>query len=470
MKNMKFFLKLLVIIFILIFIGIFFYYNLSPLKYLKSKMSWEAKQVIIRYILPYKYIDKLENEIVKKDKIIDEKNLQISELQDDEIFEFNNIKNLNNKIKVKYFKNSNFVNYGTRSYFANNTEKLFLVTGITNTYFTEIKDLKNFDTKKNKIKFKKIPNNLTQILSRDYILDNETVSKGAEIINDEIFISLVKKKGNDCHTNSVFKAKINTEFLTFGLFFDTKMCIPYFDNSSGGNIVNYKNQKLLITIGDWVWTNEDIFPINDNLNPQDEDDFLGKILSIDLNNPEIVKIIAMGVRNSQGMFYDEKNDLIFFSDHGPQGGDEINVIKPEDKLPNFGWPIASYGEHYGFPKNKNIQKYKRAPLKKSHFNNGFIEPLKFFLLASPAVSQIIKTNKFENYNDDNIIIYQATLGDSNYGSKSIFKFELNKKLEILNEEMYLINERVRDMIYLDQINKIVLYLETSGSIALMETN
>ena len=237
-----------------------------------------------------------------------------------------------------------------------------------------------------------------------------------------------------------------------------------------GNIINYKDKKLLITIGDWVWANEEIFPIDSNLSPQDKDDYLGKILSIDLNNPKKVKIIAMGTRNSQGMFYDKINDLIFFSDHGPQGGDEINVIKPEYKLPNFGWPIVSYGEHYGFPENKNIQKYKRAPLKKSHIDYGFIEPLKYFSLASPAVSQIIKTNKFENYNDDSIIIYQATLGDTNYGSKSVFKFELNKKLEIINEEMYVINERVRDMIYLEQINKIILYLETSGSIALLEAN
>ena len=36
--------------------------------------------------------------------------------------------------------------------------------------------------------------------------------------------------------------------------------------------------------------------------------------------------------------------------------------------------------------------------------------------------------------------------------------------------MYVIDERVRDMIYLEQINKIIIYLETSGSIALLEAN
>ena len=61
------------------------------------------------------------------------------------------------------------------------------------------------------------------MLSKDYILDNLTISKGAEIINDEIFVSIVKKKGDDCHTNSIFKAKTNTEFLTFSLFANEKL-------------------------------------------------------------------------------------------------------------------------------------------------------------------------------------------------------------------------------------------------------
>ena len=82
------------------------------------------------------------------------------------------------------------------------------------------------------------------MLGKDFIEENQTITKGVEIINENIFISLVKKDDNDCHTNSIFKAKLNSENLNFDLFFDTKMCLPYFDNSSGGNVSIYKSEKI----------------------------------------------------------------------------------------------------------------------------------------------------------------------------------------------------------------------------------
>ena len=51
----------------------------------------------------------------------------------------------------------------------------------------------------------------------------------------------------------------------------------------------------------------------------------------------------MGHRNPQGLFYDKKSNIIFSTEHGPQGGDEINVdISPDDgKIKNYGWAISS---------------------------------------------------------------------------------------------------------------------------------
>ena len=71
------------------------------------------------------------------------------------------------------------------------------------------------------------------------------------------------------------------------------------------------------------------------------------------------------------------NNSIFSLEHGPQGGDEINVIKLDhNTIQNFGWAISSYGEHYGgknAPENKN--KYQKYPLHNSHSEYGFLEPL-----------------------------------------------------------------------------------------------
>ena len=42
-----------------------------------------------------------------------------------------------------------------------------------------------------------------------------------------------------------------------------------------------------------------------------------------------------------------ENDLLYAVEHGPKGGDELNVIdlNVENNIQNFGWP-ASYGDHY----------------------------------------------------------------------------------------------------------------------------
>ena len=74
----------------------------------------------------------------------------------------------------------------------------------------------------------------------------------------------------------------------------------------------------------------------------------------------------MGHRNPQGLLFD-KNNIILETEHGPKGGDEINLINlgelNNDNIPNYGWPIASAGEHYRDP---NGDKYEKYPLHKSH--------------------------------------------------------------------------------------------------------
>ncbi|MDG3581447.1 PQQ-dependent sugar dehydrogenase [Galbibacter pacificus] len=54
-------------------------------------------------------------------------------------------------------------------------------------------------------------------------------------------------------------------------------------------------------------------------------------------------IYSYGHRNPQGMLKHYQTGDIWVHEHGPQGGDEINVIK---KGANYGWPVISYGENY----------------------------------------------------------------------------------------------------------------------------
>lgn len=54
-------------------------------------------------------------------------------------------------------------------------------------------------------------------------------------------------------------------------------------------------------------------------------------------------IWSYGYRNIQGATFDSKGRL-WMTEHGPQGGDELNLIRPGV---NYGWPVITYGENYG---------------------------------------------------------------------------------------------------------------------------
>ncbi|MDO9552268.1 PQQ-dependent sugar dehydrogenase [Rhodonellum sp.] len=63
-----------------------------------------------------------------------------------------------------------------------------------------------------------------------------------------------------------------------------------------------------------------------------------------VNTPGAVKSIwTYGNRNPQGMVYDASNNRLWAVEHGPMGGDELNLI---EKGKNYGWPVITYGINY----------------------------------------------------------------------------------------------------------------------------
>ena len=57
----------------------------------------------------------------------------------------------------------------------------------------------------------------------------------------------------------------------------------------------------------------------------------------------IPSIWTYGNRNPQGMIYDKAANRIWSVEHGPMGGDELNLI---EKGKNYGWPVITYGKNY----------------------------------------------------------------------------------------------------------------------------
>ncbi len=60
----------------------------------------------------------------------------------------------------------------------------------------------------------------------------------------------------------------------------------------------------------------------------------------------LAEIWSYGHRNPQGISYDPDSKRLWVIEHGPRGGDEINLIQPGA---NYGWPVISYGKEYWGP-------------------------------------------------------------------------------------------------------------------------
>ncbi len=113
----------------------------------------------------------------------------------------------------------------------------------------------------------------------------------------------------------------------------------------GSRLVFDPNGYLFITLGDRGKKEE----------VQDLSTHFGKVVRIDTNgkpapdNPFINKanalpdIYSYGHRNIQGAFLHPQSGVLWINEHGPRGGDEINMVQAGR---NYGWPVITYGINY----------------------------------------------------------------------------------------------------------------------------
>lgn len=115
----------------------------------------------------------------------------------------------------------------------------------------------------------------------------------------------------------------------------------------GSRIAFDRNGHLWVGLGDRFSEKE---------SAQTLDNHLGKVVRIDkegrapADNPFVGKagarpeIWSLGHRNIQGLAVHPQTGELWASEHGPQGGDEINVVEAGR---NYGWPLVTYGRNYG---------------------------------------------------------------------------------------------------------------------------
>ena len=456
LKKLK--IKILILLISIIIIGYFLISSLignSTFYNFKLLFNHEQKQFIKKYFFPYKTISQRDEIISQKDEQISQRDKEKFELSFKESgYEIQIVESYVNLLNKKKLKKYNL----TQGFYAG-ISNIFPGSGYIDFHTTNIivlssrgvlafkKDIE--DTKEN---FQQIKNNINEFININQFQKSQWFSlKDLFIFKNKIFISYTEEIKEDCWNTSVIYGEMNYTNIKFEKMFSPRECVHSTNNidreftghQSGGKIISFDDNHILLSIGDY----------RSRFLAQDTKSVNGKIIKINVDNFSY-QIISMGHRNAQGLFFDKENNIILETEHGPKGGDEINLIPLDQvkssKILNYGWAIASAGEHY-IPNEEKVKKY---PLYKSHSEHGFIEPLKSFV-PSIGISEIVKVK--ENR-------YVA----SSMKDKSLYFFELNEQQEIFNLNRVEVFERVRDLRFFE--NQLYLFMEDTASIGVINLN
>lgn len=176
---------------------------------------------------------------------------------------------------------------------------------------------------------------------------------------------------------------------------------------------------------------------NRDQNPQDIKRDCGKIYrlhddgSVPKDNPFVnspnakTAIFSYGHRNPQGMVKNPKTGSIWAHEHGPKGGDEINIIS---KGKNYGWPVISYGVNYSGTAFTEITEKEGMEQPVFHWTPSI----------APSGMAFVTSNKYPDWQDSNLV---GSL-KFQYLERLVFKNNKVVKREVLFKDL----GRVRNVI------------------------
>lgn len=161
----------------------------------------------------------------------------------------------------------------------------------------------------------------------------------------------------------------------------------------GGRIVFDKAGMLYLTLGDR----------GDKDRAQKLDDHAGSVIRlhddgrVPADNPFVNRAGALpekwtlGNRNMQGAALHPQTGELWTHEHGPQGGDEINVMRPGL---NYGWPVITYGVNYGL--GTRIGEGQAKP--------GMVQPLhKWVPSIAPSGMAFVSGSQFPQWQGDLLV-------------------------------------------------------------------
>lgn len=197
----------------------------------------------------------------------------------------------------------------------------------------------------------------------------------------------------------------------------------------GGRMAWLPDGTLLLTLGDGFDFREAA---------QQLDSHLGSIVrlhadgSIPADNPFVGQpqaldaIYTYGNRNVQGLVVDGRSGRVYAHEHGPRGGDEINVLQAGG---NYGWPVATHGIDYS---GAVISPYTQRP--------GMIDPVVVWTPSiAPSGMALYQGSLFPEWQGDLLV---STLAE-----RSLRRVDLDATGRVVGQQTLLDdrNTRFRDV-------------------------
>ena len=166
-----------------------------------------------------------------------------------------------------------------------------------------------------------------------------------------------------------------------------------------------------------------------------------------VNTPDAIPSIwAYGVRNPQGLVYDAANGRLWETEHGPRGGDELNIIRPGA---NYGWPVATYGINY----------------------NGTVISDKTSLsgMQDPVIqwTPVIAASGLELYRGDKFPRWNGNLFAGGLAGKKLVRMELSGTAVAKQEVLLADTGRIRDVRVFDDGFLYIVYDEPGQLVRLV---
>ncbi|WP_310384415.1 PQQ-dependent sugar dehydrogenase [Roseateles sp.] len=140
---------------------------------------------------------------------------------------------------------------------------------------------------------------------------------------------------------------------------------------------------------------------------------------------------SIGHRNPQGAALHPVTGELWLSEHGPQGGDEINIARAGA---NYGWPAKSYGCNYGDPVSESCR------IGGGVHTPTYVEPLTFWVPLSIAPAGLVF------YTGTMFPEWQGQLFSGSLAGQALWRLQLSGNTVVARTEMVKeLGERIRDV-------------------------